>query len=591
MDYILAKLRTESEFTIKNVVLDFMSQNKNYIYCYLFLSLGVPITNIYLPHLYGKLVSLINSKGTIDNEIKLNFLLIIAIWLFVNFLWFLMNQVNSKFLPRLRTYMRKYVVDRVIDIYKENYTENELGGIMANLVRLPDEVDKFFYSIIDKVLPVTYTIVGSILYFTWINPTLGLVSAATIGGLSLWTLNMVNRCYNVNKTLSQSHEQLYGKINDSLGNLLNVYTSNQDAQEKQYIDNYQQEYTDTQRLAFSCSGNFLIQTNISYLLLFTLLNFLTFYMFSQNKMPLSAVISVMIVTLELISKMVSVIGIVNKMMVETSIIGHVQESLDKMAAIAPTSKPTQSGSDYIPDYDPDWTGDGDIHFNDVTLEYSVPISEKGDPASFSNSDPTSDSVSTSKYSKKRVLNGVNLEIRRGQTVVLVGQIGSGKTSLSNSLLRLTPYSGEITIGGRDIRTLSLTQLRDNVLYVPQNPRLFDRTVYENISYGNNVSKEQVAKTLAEYGIKLDLEKSVGKFGQKLSGGQRQMVCILRTLFKNAPIIVLDEPTASLDYSTKNDVMELLKVLLKNRTVIIVTHDKDVIQYADTIVTMRDGKVV
>jgi ABC-type multidrug transport system fused ATPase/permease subunit len=622
MEFVISRMRDkDSEYTIKNIVLDFILENKFYMYCYLILSLGVPITNVYLPHLYGKLVSSINEKKTIDFDIKKQFFFIICIWLLVNFMWLVMNRVNGAFLPRLRSHVRTYVVDRVIDTYKENYAEDELGGIMANLVRLPDEVDKFFFSFIDKVLPVVYTIVGAMIYFVIINPVLGLVGTVTIGSLSWWTFKMVQRCFDKNRELNISHELLYNKINDSLGNLLNVYTANRDVQEKAYMEKYQDEYTIKQGISAVCSGNFVIQTNVSYLLLFSMLNMLSFYMFSKGHLKLENVVSILIVTLELISKMVSVISTVNKLMVETSIINHVQGSLDAMrgsrGSRAPTADGGKDGRDTVmtttttttttttnldaidsnvdktngnmPQTDIIWDANGDITFDNVSLEYT-PKPTVGE--SESTLTPTSPSLTDVQAPKPaKILNGVSLTIPKGTTTILTGHIGSGKTSLINSLIRLTPYSGRILINGQDIRELDLSTLRDQVLYVPQNPRLFDRTIYENISYGNDTPRAEVEEAMKLYGIKLDLDKKVGKFGQRMSGGQRQMVYLLRAIFKNAPIVVLDEPTASLDYTTKEEVMNLLEMLLETRTVIMVTHDQDVMKYADMIVTMENGKVL
>ncbi len=194
------------------------------------------------------------------------------------------------------------------------------------------------------------------------------------------------------------------------------------------------------------------------------------------------------------------------------------------------------------------------------------------------------------YDGKAVLSNINLLIPKGSTTVIVGEIGSGKTSLVNALVRLVPYSGEISINGSNIKDIDIGHLREQLLYIPQNPRLFNRTIYENIAYGQDISKEQVVRVLNKYGISLDLDRKVGKFGQWLSGGQRQSVYLLRCLFRNSPIVLLDEPTASLDRDTKRKILDILKDLLRDRTVIIISHDRDLWEYADTVVELDKGKI-
>jgi ATP-binding cassette, subfamily B, bacterial MsbA len=201
----------------------------------------------------------------------------------------------------------------------------------------------------------------------------------------------------------------------------------------------------------------------------------------------------------------------------------------------------------------------------------------------------------------RALNDIDLRIEAGKTIALVGQSGSGKTSLVRLLPRLyEPSSGKITIDGHDIRELRLDNLREHIAYVGQEVTLFNDTVASNIAYGRRgeVSAEEI-RAVAEAAHALDFiealpqgfETMVGQHGIVLSGGQRQRIAIARALLKDAPILILDEATSALDAESERHVQAALEVLMKNRTTLVIAHRLSTIQNADEIFVFRDGVVV
>lgn len=204
-------------------------------------------------------------------------------------------------------------------------------------------------------------------------------------------------------------------------------------------------------------------------------------------------------------------------------------------------------------------------------------------------------------SERNVLDNVNLEIKAGQTVALVGSSGSGKTTLANLIPRFyIPLSGNITLDGNDLNNIKLSALREHIALVSQEVVLFNDTVYNNISYGSNgkAGKEDVynAAKLAnalEFIEKLPqgFETDIGENGTRLSGGQKQRLAIARAILKNAPILVLDEATSALDNQSEKLVQEALDRLIQNRTTIVIAHRLSTIQHADKIVVMDQGKVV
>jgi ATP-binding cassette, subfamily B, bacterial len=203
------------------------------------------------------------------------------------------------------------------------------------------------------------------------------------------------------------------------------------------------------------------------------------------------------------------------------------------------------------------------------------------------------------YGKKQVLKNISFNVLAGEKIALVGESGEGKTTLTNLLLRLyEPDSGEIFIDNQDISAVTQQSLRLNIGVVFQEPALFSGTIFENIAYSNkNASKTQVhnaAKGANAHEFISKLEKGydteIGERGLKLSGGQKQRIAIARALLKDAPILILDEATSSLDGKSEQAVQKALGILMKGRTTIIIAHRLSTIAHVDKIVTIKNGTV-
>jgi subfamily B ATP-binding cassette protein MsbA len=218
---------------------------------------------------------------------------------------------------------------------------------------------------------------------------------------------------------------------------------------------------------------------------------------------------------------------------------------------------------------------GDIVFHDVNFEYVT--------------------------SKKQILKNINFSVNAGQTVAIVGKSGGGKSTLVNMLPRFYEItSGEITIDGVNVNVYSLADLRKQFAFVSQDTTLFDDTVANNIAYGSDMSAnpEQIiaaAKAAHAYDFIMQMpdgfDTKIGEDGVLLSGGQRQRIAIARALLKDAPILVLDEATASLDVHAERHIQQALDDLMKDRTVLVIAHRLSTVENADWIIVMDEGEIV
>jgi ABC-type multidrug transport system fused ATPase/permease subunit len=204
------------------------------------------------------------------------------------------------------------------------------------------------------------------------------------------------------------------------------------------------------------------------------------------------------------------------------------------------------------------------------------------------------------HDNRTVLEGLDLSIAAGERVALVGPSGAGKSTITKLLLRLYDLkNGSITIDGQNIAEVTQDSLREAIAFVPQEPVLFHRTLMENIRYGRRDASDEEVIAAAKKAhchefiaaLPDGYETYVGERGIKLSGGERQRVAIARAILKNAPILVLDEATSSLDSESEHLIQDALEVLMRGKTVIVIAHRLSTIMKMDRIVVLEGGRVV
>ena len=236
------------------------------------------------------------------------------------------------------------------------------------------------------------------------------------------------------------------------------------------------------------------------------------------------------------------------------------------------------------------------------LDTEPEIKEKPNPIELENvrGRVTFEDVTFSYNQGSPVLKNISFDIEPGQMVAFVGPTGVGKTTIMYLLVRFfDPDSGSIKIDGIDIRDVSLKSLHDNISMVMQDVFLFNGTIAENIAYGKEDATMEEIINAARIACAHDFIESlpdgydtyIGERGVKLSGGQKQRLAIARAVLKDAPILILDEATSSVDTETENKIQEAINNLAGTRTILIIAHRLSTVKRADRIIVLKDGEIV
>ncbi len=545
---------------IYNIIFDFLKENKvSYILYFLSLSY-IPVSKVGMPHLYGKLIASVKSANI---NVTLKFLVIlIFVWFIIQIIQAISNMLYSRVLPKFNSFTRVRIIDEIINRYQTNFKDLLVGDTITKLIKAPWVLEDIFHELESFVFSNSLVVISSFFYLSYYNKTLGilyLISMVIIFSLCvLFSRSCTDIVKKAEKIFDESHEE----IEDMLSNLISVYTSDKNTFEKKRVEYLSRGIYKSEQKYYKCFNKYRVLYSFVFVVIFAILNLYSVKIFYEGKIKLETLSAIIIINYSLLGTFMTVyyqtrrfIDLKGRLSILTTYLENLPPLDNRL------SKELSSNNDIT------------IDINNLGFHYI-----KG----------------------KYILKDINLNIQQNDKVALIGEIGSGKSTLGKLIVKLFDYDeGSIKINNLELRDISIKSLRKNITYIPQHPKLFNRSLYGNITYGiNKINRNKVISLIKSIKIDSvrerfleDLDKPVGKYGNNLSGGQRQIVWLIRSMLQNSKIIILDEPTSSLDEENKKLVMDFIISSTKNKTLILITHDKSLLKLVNRTIKLQKGKII
>ena len=389
-----------------------------------------------------------------------------------------------------------------------------------------------------------------IVRFMTIDKRLGII---TMIGLTAYILGLIpffKKCVDIASDVDVVADEIHEEISELFDNLMDIYSMNTYDREMNTLEKNQNKIIQRYRKSFNSTNNLRCVMNGLGIVFFISLSVYTYKLYQKKEIDLPKMMNVVLTCKYIISKIGSFAGELPDLIFNLGSYIRSQKFLQELTIKEPLF--------YEESFD---FPNGRVEYKDVGI----------------------------KYDDKSIIHNFNVSIEPRESVAFIGKIGAGKSTLVKALMRLLQYNGTITVDGKDISRLDPAVVRSQILYIRQNPIPFNRTLYENIVYGNEgVTKKQIFDLLSKYDLhkffKHKLDESVGKKGGRLSGGQKMVMFLLRVIIQNKKkIVIIDEPTSSLDLETANKIIGILKDVTRKQTTIIITHDEKIYKIVDRIV--------
>lgn len=473
-------------------------------------------------------------------------------YIIAEFLFYINNIIVSYAIPEIELSVVEGLTKETLKSVKTAKTIVNTNEYIMNLKKVI-ESKSVYYLFVSNIVPTFLIAIGMIYYFSQCSFKIGAIVLAIMVMFIYVTMELCKSSVYASYENEDAVNILYDNIQDVMANSDLVVTSNAIDKEATNIGNDKKTVYDTYLSSEITSSEASFKLRLLSLSMVFLLDFIAMYLYYSGQMELELVISICTMSIIFlkyfnasVSRFRNTVGYIGKFY-----------EIDDYFAKFKIFNEQELNKDLV-------LTTGNIEFKDINLDFEG----------------------------KNIFSSFNFKVKGGIKVGIIGDMGTGKTSILKMLAGLINYSGEILIDGQDIKKCNYNSVMKNIAYISQQPRIFNKDIYYNLSYGTNKTEKDVDKYLNQINFSeffnlfpKGIRTVVGKEGSKLSGGQKQLIAIVRALLQNKSIILLDEPTNSLDVQTKKIIADLI-LKIKNKTILIVTHDQSILDLFDDFIILK-----
>lgn len=530
-------------------MLEFIKNHKLILVAYIIVLIIIPIQDVGIPHIIGKLLESLRTK-----KISYKYIYVLVGMIILIQVGHAINDIiEIKIFPLFQKFICNKILNYIFQMSSVNLQDILTGKILSIMAHAPRTMYNFIDVWRSDVIPqiVVFTVV--LIYVFSINIHLGIIISIVIIAYYICSFSTIYNCKESSRVREEYLIEVNEQVDDILTNVVGIMNANQKPNELDKLNKYYDNYQKYGEISMKCTMKY--KFILVPIMLICLVVFITvgYTAVVENKMKLESFIVTVIIFLYVFNSMIKTINDIRDTSIRGGMIKEHLKIFESMKESPPNKSPLSSS--YKDKY---------IYLDRVNFSYE----------------------------NKHILKDFSLEIKKGEKLLIIGQIGSGKTTILKMLMRYAnPSSGHIYYNGVPFDNIPRDQVRFKIGYIPQNPVLLNRTLFENITYGSKgVSKQQVMELIQSLSLgnifnENRLDQYVGKHGSKLSGGQRQVVWILRVLVQNPEVLLMDEPTSAIDKETKIFIDRLFELVMKNRTVVIVSHDEYMSKLCDRTIKL------
>lgn len=532
----------------------------------LFTILSFPLESIVVPQIYSHFFEILNGKTKPIVFIRY-FIYIFILLSIVNIANCGTTYIESKLIPELSGYIINYIFKNLLKKYENSITDIELGKIITRLSTVPPYLKEFLSEFCVWIFPRALAIIIINIYFFFLNWKFGMVSCLLFIILFYFNLKYFISCAPLSKERHIMFEGKNENTQDKLSNSFSIYSNGKvDIEIKEY-EKHTRKYTNKFQENLECLTKSTIFSSITTMIIFIGLNSFAVYLFLKKELTFTNLMAVFITIIYYIPCIVTINSTMPTTIHYYGSLKAVDNFMGDLYNFEKEDTENNTKNSII-----NKINHGNIIINNLNFGYN---------------------------DVDLLFHNFYLTIKDQEKVAIIGPSGNGKSSLIKLIMGYYKLNdGIIYIDNQDINTFNLNDLRKQISYVNQSNKLFNTTLLKNIQYGNNYSQNEIIDLCKKLNVmnvfknlKDGLETNVGVEGNNLSGGQRQLVHILRCICKKNKIVILDEPTSAIDKENKQNILDAIQELSKNSTLIIITHDDSLLNLVNRIIKIDTGKII